>query len=105
MDYGKVFRVVRAAHHLQQAELSRLLNVRPSFISLIEGGKRNPSQETIKKLASSLDIPLSLIHLLASEPRDLNLHGEREVGLLAESLLRLIVEASSTQAKLPFDRE
>ena len=104
MDYSKAFRIVRAAFGLSQAELSRLLHIGPSQISLIEAGKRQPSHKVIRDLAKSLGIPVSLITLLASQPRDIEITGDQNLEALALSLLKLLVNASneSLQPILPF---
>jgi transcriptional regulator with XRE-family HTH domain len=104
MNYAKAFRVVRAAFGLSQTELSRLLRVGPSQISLIESGKRKPSHKVISGLAEALRIPVSLVTLLASEPKDLESYSDQPVEALALSLLRLLVSASDErlQQLLPF---
>lgn len=103
MNYGKAFRIVRATFGLNQAEFSRLLGIGQSHVSLIEAGRRQPSRELIDGLADSLRIPRSLITLLASEPKDLELQEKEHVEALARSLLRLLVSASDepVQQALP----
>jgi transcriptional regulator with XRE-family HTH domain len=104
MNYAKAFRVVRAAFGLSQTELSRLLHVGPSQVSLIEAGKRQPSHKVIDELAETLRIPVSLVTLLASEPKDLENNKDQPVEALALSLLRLLVSASDERLQqiLPF---
>jgi transcriptional regulator with XRE-family HTH domain len=94
MDYSKAFRIIRAAFGLSQAELSGLLDIGPSQVSLIESGKRQPSHKVIRELADKLEIPVSLISLLASEPRDLEVEERRPLEVLGMSLLKLLVSAS-----------
>jgi transcriptional regulator with XRE-family HTH domain len=104
MNYSKAFRIVRAAFGLSQSELSELLHIGPSQISLIESGKRQPSHKAIRGLANALHIPASLITLLASEPKDFELQERQAIEALAVSLLKLLVNASDEklQTKLPF---
>jgi transcriptional regulator with XRE-family HTH domain len=105
MNYGKAFRIIRAAFAMQQAEFSRRLDIGTSHISLIEAGRRQPSQAVIDKLATAINIPKSLITLLAAEPGDLKEMEETyKIEELAQSLLRLLVSASdeTNQQKLPF---
>jgi transcriptional regulator with XRE-family HTH domain len=105
MNYGKAFRIIRAAFAMQQAELSRRLDIGASHISLIEAGRRQPSQAVVEKLATALSIPKSLITLLASEPEDLKEMEEiQNIEVLAQSLLKLLVNASdeTNQPQLPF---
>jgi len=104
MDYAKAFRMARAAFGLSQAELATLLKIGPSQVSLIEAGKRQPSHKVIDNLAASLKIPPHLITLLALEPHEIDLEDDSAVAGLAQSLLKLIVNASGekSQLSLPF---
>lgn len=99
MDYGKAFRVIRAAFGLSQAELSELLSVGASHLSLIESGKRNPSHATLGELSRALRVPRALIDLLASTPDDVRIQHPEYLEVLAKSLLQLLVEASSQSAQ------
>ena len=104
MNYGKSFRIVRAAFGLSQAQLASLLGIGQSQISLIEAGRRLPSQAVIDALADGLRIPRHLIILLGSEKSDLDLLNQSEADGLARSLLRLLVSAadSPVQPPLPY---
>jgi transcriptional regulator with XRE-family HTH domain len=108
MNYAKAFRILRAAFGLQQAELSTLLRVSPSQISLIESGKRQPSSALIDDAADFLQVPRSLIDLLASDLQDIEGHPDRNVGEMARSLLTLLASASpelpQRQPRLPFSK-
>lgn len=101
MNYSKAFRIIRAAFGLSQAELSDLLNVGPSQISLIEAGRRQPSHKVIRELGEALRIPISLITVLASEPKDLEDQGGAPLEALALSLLKLLVSASEEKISVP----
>jgi transcriptional regulator with XRE-family HTH domain len=104
MNYGRAFRIIRAAFGLQQVQLSRLLRIGPSQLSLIEAGRRQPSLGVIEDLSNSLRIPKSLITLLASEQADIAMHDTAVINALAHSLLTLLVTASNEQIQpqIPF---
>lgn len=100
-DFAKAFRVIRAAYGLQQAELALLIGISASQLSLIEKGKRQPSLKVVGGLASAVDIPMSLITLLASDPTSIS---DKDVSSLADALLRLLVNASDNpQRPLPLE--
>lgn len=103
MSYAKAFRVIRAAFGLSQAELARLLTIGASQVSLIESEKRQPSLRTIGELSRALQIPRSLIDLLASTPDELETQDEASLDALARNLLRLLIQARSEggQGRLP----
>lgn len=48
---GQTLRRLREERNLTQTELADLLGVAPSFISLLERGERQPSVETLARLA------------------------------------------------------
>src|ERR1700688_3125564 len=101
MNYGKAFRVIRAAFGLSQSQLADLLKLGQSHVSLIESDKRLPSKSVVDSLAHSLTIPRELVLLLASEPRDLEARDPAAVEALARSLLTLLVSASDEAVKKP----
>jgi transcriptional regulator with XRE-family HTH domain len=104
MNYGKAFRICRAALGLKQSELAAQLDIGPSQLSLIESGKRQPSHKTIDDLCKTIGIPRSLLLLLASEPDDLKQEDPGVVKELAANLLKLFVEADEQQV-LPFRKK
>jgi transcriptional regulator with XRE-family HTH domain len=97
-DYGKAFRVVRAAHGWQQADMAERLGISSSALSLIEAGKRKPSVKVIEKLARVVNIPSALIVLLASDETDVD---DENIQALGGALLKLLVSAGDKQRPLP----
>jgi transcriptional regulator with XRE-family HTH domain len=104
LNYGKALRIARAASGLQQQELAQRAGLTPSYVSLVEMGKRNPSSATLRKLSRALQIPPHLLTLLAIEPQDADLIDQKEIDTLGDSLVRLLLrtqpnEPSSVPAK------
>lgn len=99
MNYGKAFRIIRAAFNLEQGELARVLGIGQSHVSLIESSRRQPSREVLSKLSDSLRIPEPLIALLASEPDSLG--SSPDIEGLSQALLRLLVSASDLPTQRP----
>ena len=97
MDYGKALRIARAASGLQQQDLARRAGLTPSYVSLVEMGKRNPSVGAIKKLSQALQIPPHLLTLLATEEEDTDLVDSKELESLGSSLVRLLLRKSSNE--------
>lgn len=92
-DYGKSFRIIRAAFGLRQAELAARMPVTASQLSLIEAGKRQPSLRVINGLAQAVGIPAALISLLASTGADFESKADADISDLARALLRVLVAA------------
>lgn len=92
-NYGKAFRIIRAAFGLRQSELAARMPITASQLSLIEAGKRQPSVRVIDGLASAVGIPTALISLLASTPDDVEAQSDEDIADLSRALLRLLVSA------------
>ncbi|RMH19072.1 MAG: XRE family transcriptional regulator [Acidobacteria bacterium] len=94
MNYSKAIRIVRAARGFSQKRLAAVIGVDPSYISLLETGKRVPSLEVLESLAKALRIPIHLLLLLASEPEDLRGVGVDEAQQIGRQLLEILIENS-----------
>jgi len=80
--------MARAARGVSQQELATRIEVKPSYISMLERGeRRNPSTDVISKIARALDLPVPLLVLLGSDTGDLNLISPTEANKLARALL------------------
>jgi transcriptional regulator with XRE-family HTH domain len=91
MNYGKALRIARAFAGLQQKDVARIAGIDPSYISLLEQGKRTPSLPMIENLSHALHVPLSLFQLLASEPKDMRARVSPELQLVTGSLTQLLL--------------
>ena len=59
MGLGETIKEIREKRNMSKAELSRLIEVSPAYITMIENGKKkNPSMNILKKIALVLKIPL-----------------------------------------------
>ncbi|MEX2495094.1 MAG: helix-turn-helix transcriptional regulator [Woeseia sp.] len=55
--FGRIVRQRRLKASMSQETLAAEAMCHPTYISLVERGKRNPSLDTILKLAGALDCP------------------------------------------------
>ena len=53
---GKNLKRIRTSKDMSQGDIARVLSVHRAYISGIEHGKRNPTIETIQKLAEALGV-------------------------------------------------
>jgi transcriptional regulator with XRE-family HTH domain len=95
MNYSKAIRIARALSDMPQKELAEKISLDPSFISLLETGKRRPSLTTVEKIAEELQIPFHLLTLLAAEPEELQGISQEEISHLATGLTRLLLNGSA----------
>jgi transcriptional regulator with XRE-family HTH domain len=100
VDYGKALRIARAASGIQQQELAQRAGLTPSYVSLVEMGKRNPSIGAINKLSRALEVPPHLLTLLATEPEDTDLVDAKELESLGESLVRLLLRKTPDERSI-----
>jgi transcriptional regulator with XRE-family HTH domain len=66
---------MRVFHDTKQADLARKLGISRSYLSEIEGGKKEPSLDLLHRYATVFRIPLSSLLLFSeslSEPRRSN---------------------------------
>ena len=60
MDLGKAIKLVRTAAGMRQGTVAKQLGVTANYLSLIENGKREPSVSFLRKLASTLGVPVGI---------------------------------------------
>ncbi len=63
MTLGNAIKTVRTASKVKQRELARRAGVTANYVSLVEGDKREPSVTLLKKIADSLEVPVSFFFL------------------------------------------
>jgi transcriptional regulator with XRE-family HTH domain len=90
MNYGKAIRVTRALADVSQRELARKLNTDPSYISLLEANKREPSRELLEKIAEVFEVPLHLLILMATDSIDSGQSESARLSTIAETLAKLM---------------
>jgi transcriptional regulator with XRE-family HTH domain len=61
MSVGKAVKFARVAAGIKQKDLAVRLDVSPSYLSLVENDKREPSISFLRNLADEMSIPLGLL--------------------------------------------
>jgi transcriptional regulator with XRE-family HTH domain len=97
MNYPKAIRVARSLADISQGELADRAEIDRSYLSLIESGKRQPSVETIEKIAKALKIPFHLLSLLGSEEADVQKVSHEHIASLSLALTKLLLEVSNDE--------
>lgn len=98
MDFAKALRVSRAACGISQLELAKAAEVSPSYVSLIESGKREPTIASMRKLAKALEVPLDLIMLLAIDAADQSKANGQAISHVAQTLLAMLTSGGQAEA-------
>lgn len=89
---GEALRLIRVFHDMKQSELARSLGISQSFLSEIERGQRNPSNDLLKQYAAHFDLPISSIWFFQERMRE-GLKPdkfEQAKGLVAEKVLTFL---------------
>ena len=60
MELGKAIKLVRTAAGMRQGVVAKQVGVTANYLSLIENGKREPSVSFLRKLASTLGVPVGI---------------------------------------------
>lgn len=82
MNIGHALKVCRSAKKLSLGDLAGLTELSPSYLSMIEAGKREPTLSSIEKIAGAMGVPTPILLFLAAENRELD-------GIDAETSRRL----------------
>ncbi len=95
MTVGSAIKIIRTAKGVTQRALAKKLDVTANYLSLIEGGKREPSLSFLMKLAKALEVPTQMFFMWEGEPTS----GVKSADLnqLRELLIR--IETVLTKAK------
>ena len=90
MHLPKTLKHIRTFNKLTQVELSEKLSISRSYISQIEKGVKNPTNETLQKYSEAFDIPLSVIYLFAENLDNKEDFKNKAKKLLTKSSLNLL---------------
>jgi len=99
-ETGEVIRILRKASGLSISELAKKSAVSVPLLSLIEKGDRTPSMELLKKIAITLQIPLSSLILLLSDADDVS-SDDPHVNQIVETVQGLAKMERKLRALMP----
>ncbi len=98
---GKAIRTLRARKGVSQKELAERAEITPSFLSLVEGDRRDASIKVIERIAAALDVsPEVLIWEAVELPVSLN-EKDRRMCELAKVIVRGVYENATRAADDP----
>ncbi len=88
MDIGKNIKILRVSAGLKQKELASNVDVSPSYLSLIEAGKKEPSLSLLKKISDILNVPVGyLLWEAMDQAGDFSSEEHRDLYLKLKGLL------------------
>lgn len=68
LTLGNAIKLIRTARGISQRDLASELKISANYLSLIEGGKREPSLAFLNRLATELRVPIAMLFMFQGEP-------------------------------------
>jgi transcriptional regulator with XRE-family HTH domain len=101
MKLGKAFRMARTRAGLRQNELAGRLQVSPTYISMLENDRRDPSWSFICRACEELKLPIPMLLLLAADTIDIaaDQQGQRGRSIVQRELLAYFLAHESSTPK------
>lgn len=106
LSFGEQIRLLRKRNHLTLAEVGKATRIHPNQLSEYENNKRNPSTETVKKLAKYYNISSDSLIGVSKATANLNLKEHLEskesdrIGLIENISERLKSLSEAAQNKM-----
>ncbi|MBS1687786.1 MAG: helix-turn-helix transcriptional regulator [Bacteroidetes bacterium] len=70
MNLGVAIKSIRKKLNITQFDLAEKCNISQTSLSQIETGLKRPSSKTLKKICDVLDVPESVVYILAMQETD-----------------------------------
>ena len=99
MNIGSAIKNIRRQVGMTQAELSEKCNISQTSISQIENGVKNPSTRSIKKICGILEVPESVIYILALQESDVPPSRKNIYKMLFPSIRSMALQIVSSDHK------
>lgn len=96
MNIPRAIKACRLARGLTQSGLAARAEISPSYLSLLESGKKNPSLQLVHAIADALDLSVDVLMLMAIDYVELRKMSNEVVGLFGQ-MLETLAEGSSAQ--------
>ena len=100
MQIGELLHRLQKTQGVSQNKMAKALGVSPSYLSLLERGKRPPTLRMMRRAAKQMGIAAGLVVLQSMEPAAL----EPRAGKLVEEIQRKFEKALSSGNFAPLQR-
>ena len=97
MNIGSAIKSIRKKLAITQYELAEKCELSQTSLSQIETGIKRPSQRTISKVCSVLDIPESIIYIVAMQQTDVSPSKRGVYELVYPSIKSLALQMVSSE--------
>jgi len=90
MDLGTVIKNIRKDRQQTQNELAANCDITQTYLSQIEGNKKEPNLSVLKKISTCLDVPLPVLFFLSLNEQDIDPNKREAFKLLNLPLKNLV---------------
>lgn len=70
LKIGKTISELRKSNNISQEDLSELAKTHRTYLSEVEGGKRNPTISVLKKIVDAFGISMSSFFIMVEEEKN-----------------------------------
>lgn len=92
MNIGKAIREVRIKVGMTQLEASAKIGCTPTYLSLVECGRKQPSKAMMKKIAKAFKVAPIVIVSLGAEESDFKPTMRNDTGKEVHSILKGVID-------------
>jgi len=97
MNIGSSIKSIRRKLNITQYELAEKCSLSQTSLSQIETGVKRPSQKTITKICTVLDIPESILYIVAMQEADVSPSKKGVYELVYPSIRSLALQMVSSE--------
>ncbi|TRZ41674.1 helix-turn-helix domain-containing protein [Robertkochia solimangrovi] len=91
MDLGKVIKLLRKKQGLNQKELASRCGLSQTYLSLIEGNRKEPNLATLKAIANELNVSLPILFFMSLGKEDVP-ESKREMFEILEPTIKDLIK-------------
>lgn len=95
MQLGKTIKSCRKIQGYTLDKLASECDLSPSYLSLVEQGKREPSLSSLQSICDALKISLNVLLFLAAKPDEISELDSKSVNLISEAIESLLRDVSA----------
>ena len=101
MNIGMAIRFVRTNLNVSQKELSRCCGLAQTSLSQIENNIKKPQGKTIQNICKALDVPESIIYMIAMEEKDISVSKRIMYQVVHPSITNLALKMIQAKDEIP----
>ena len=101
MNFGIAVKSIRKKLDISQAELAGKCGLSQTSLSQIETGSKRPSPKTIQNICNVLEIPESIVYIVAMQEKDISSCKKELYNVIYPSLKSLALQVVSNEMENP----